>query len=255
MGLFRWLNNEAVGHDLIRLEVSMDYSEPITGRPGHDSKGRATVRWITLDPGIPPQRLHRYRAALIASLYAEVLIVNSETRLGLMSLVDKAVAKARHTMVIGEKNLGFDFDEWNIYVNGLGLMPIWPWVLMEADQFNDWLGFFPPATGNPKTYTATLRSEPPTRKAPAGLCALIDMPGPDLTKVCVPSAPLIASYDFGQDMNASGHLEHIVDICSLLEHVNRYYRTHGEFAVGTHALALASAMSALTESPRSDSTL
>lgn len=239
-----------MGRDLIRLQILMDYSEPITGTPGQKTSGLAAVRWSILDPSVPQETIEVYRAALITALYAEVLVIDADSRTELSARVDGAVKRWKLSGVKPER---LDFDPWSINVSGMGSVPLWPWRMMSPQSFEARVKFTRMAVGNPKTYTATLKADRPSRSHPAGLWAFTEMPL-GLGKVCVPSSPLIAAHAYGKEMIEAGRHDAVAPLCFLLEQVNRYYRALGKFPLGRQALALSEALAALEAAGRGTAT-
>jgi hypothetical protein len=233
MGFFRWLRGGTAGTDLIRIEIMMDYSGPIWG---NEDKGTAAIRWSMLASDLPEELLSPFRAALIALLYAEALVIQDVTRGQLGSCVNNAVHRFIQS---SDDTARLDFDEWNVKAGGK-LFPIWPWVIVDTDAFNQRILSTKPALGCPRTYTATLKAGPRTSSAPEGLWAFIEMPlGQELA--CVPSAPLIAAYSFG----ATNNRVIVSGLCVLLHNVNRYYQGLGRFPLGSYARAVAHGMAAV----------
>ena len=165
MGFFRWLRGGSAGTDLIRLEIMMDYSGPI--RRNEDT-GTAAVGWSTLAPDLPEELLSTFRAALIALLYAEALVIQDVTRAELLSNVDSAV----HQFLQSSENpVRLQFNDWNVKTGGM-LFPIWPWVIVDTDAFDQRILSTKPAMGCPRTYTATLKRGLRTSSAPGGTMGL-----------------------------------------------------------------------------------
>lgn len=233
MGFFRWLRGGSAGTDLIRLEIMMDYSGPIRGS---EAKGTAAVRWSTLAPDLPEELLSTFRAALIALLYAEALVIQDVTRAELLSHVDGAVHRFLQP---SEDPARLHFNDWNVKTGGM-LFPIWPWVIVDTDAFDQRILSTKPAMACPRTYTATLKKGLRTSSAPEGLWSFTEMPlGQELA--CVPSAPLIAAYSFG----AANDRLNVGGLCVLLHYVNRYYQGLGRFPLASYARAVAHGMAAL----------
>jgi hypothetical protein len=231
MGFLRWLRGGSAGSDLMRLEIMMDYSAPIRRQA---ATGAAAVRWSILAPNLPQDACHPYRAALIALLYAEALVIHAETQASLFSLVDAAVNK----YLKSSSPSCLTFDDWQLEVAGMA-MTLWPWHLMEPMPFEEQMCSHPAAVGNPKSYTAILKAGSPTRSAPEGLWSFTEMPlGQE--RVCVPSAPLIAAYAFGLESPP----EAVCRLCHFLYHVNRYYERLGRFPLASYAIALGEGMAA-----------
>lgn len=156
VGLMKRLRGASAGNDLIRLEILMDYSEPISLRQA--TTGTAAVRWSILDSSISQETLNFYRAALIALLYAEALVIQAETRPGLFSRVDAAATQ----YLVSTSPTSLTFDDWLLEVAGIAGMPgfagtLWPWQIIEPSAYQQRLLSHPPAHGCPKTYTAILK--------------------------------------------------------------------------------------------------
>jgi len=226
------------GTDLVRLELVMDYSVPIRRQEG---TGIAAVRWSTLAPGQPQHIVAFHRGVLIGLLYAEALVIHSETRIELMNLIERTLNRA-YLLAAREAtpSLGLDFEAWNLHVDGMTL-PLWPWRLVEPIDFDEWIRVHPPLPGNPTTYTATLKAGLRTRSFPDGLWSFTEMPS-GLERVLVPSAPLIAARAFA----AHSSSDERGGLCVLLHHVNRYYQRLGRFPSGpSYALALSEGLAVL----------
>lgn len=127
---------------------------------------------------------------------------------------------------------------------GVGLMPVWPWKIVEPKLFEDLIKLAPPAVGNPQIYTATLKSIVPISKPPEKMWAFTEM-GISQMKVCVPASPLIAAHAFMLESLAMSRFDSINFLFCLMDQVNRYYRKLGKFPVGRQSEALAHALAAL----------
>jgi hypothetical protein len=243
MGLIQWLSRRT-GFDLIRLEILMDYSNPIK-QPGTNSIGTAAVRWSTLSHELPPATADFFRAALIAALYAEVLVIDADNRTELTARVDTAYKRwIAQTNNEGKPTNQF-FDEWNTKVAGVGVMPIWPWRIVEPKVFEDMIKLVPPVAGNPLTYTATLKSISPVTKTsePDKVWAFTEM-GIAQMKVCVPASPLIAAHAFVLECFSENKFESVFLLFFLMDQVNCYYQKIGKFPIGKQSEALAAALAA-----------
>ncbi len=196
--------------------------------------GWAAIRWTTLDPSVTPDTLDYFRVALIAALYSEVLVIDSDHRADLSGLVAAAIDNWRVSDPNGTP-ANLEFQAWDRDVLGLGSMPLWPWQVVEPNGFDARMKVVPPAFGNPIIYTATLKSGPTTSRAPAGVWAFTEMPM-SLSKICVPSSPLIAAYAFGRESIATDRPEAIFPLCFLLDQVNSYYQELGNASASINQL-------------------
>lgn len=206
MGFLRWLRGGSAGTDMMRLEIMMDYSSPIQGQGG---LGTAAVRWSILARDLPPGVVDLFRAALITLLYAEALVIHSETRAALIAHVDAAVNRWMQSDPESDPEpVCLTFDDWRLSAASMAV-PLWPWHLVEPRHFDEAMRVTSPAVGWPKIYTATLKNGRPRTSAPDGLWSFTEMPlGQE--RVCVPSAPLIATYAFALETLTAGQRDVVV---------------------------------------------
>ncbi|HZX13473.1 MAG TPA: hypothetical protein VFF49_03650 [Thermodesulfobacteriota bacterium] len=245
--LFRWLTGASAGYDCLRLEILMDYSEPIRKR-GLDSLGLAAIRWTKIDENLlsTSERYNTFRGILVALHYAKILSAHDETRAELFSRTDEAVEQC----ILSEGKTSIDFKPWNLCIRdpvdivGDFTTPIWPWKVVDSEPIEECDPSFAPV-GYPKTYVETLKVGPKSRSAPGGFWSYLDMPmGGE--RVLAPASVLLAITTLSRELDDQNRQV----LAILLGYVNRYYGSPNHVSLASEAKAVATAMQAILSAGR-----
>jgi len=237
--LIRWLTGRFAGYDCLRLEILMDYSEPIRewGRP--DSFGSAAIRWIRIDDDLlsTSERYNFFRTILVALHYAKILSAHNETRSELFTRTEVAVEKC----MLSEGKTSVDFTPWDLHIRdpvgiaGDSTISIWPWKIVEPETIDAMRSFA--AVGYPKTYVETLKVGSKSRLAPSGFWSYLDMPiGGE--RLLAPASVLLAIKTLSLELVEQDRQS----LAILLWHVNRYYGSPDRISLASEAKAVTAAM-------------
>lgn len=243
------------GEECLRLQILMDYSDPIARDEGAEAFGTAAVRWSVLSDEFgnglhAASALHVGQAILITLLYAEMLTFaprgeawdteHTDNRLELFRRIQEAIGVCVKS------------DDWTELLlkawNTPDGFPMWPWHIREWNEvearrphaFADWA----PEQTLLKTYTATLWTGPATPLTPQGWTLTFQEPRDRNLSACLPAVPLVAMAAFMA--GAKGDNRSMLP--SLLRRVNLYYGSAGQTRRGMEAMAVRAALQTILNS-------
>ena len=241
MDLLKWLRGSSRGTDLIRLSIHMDYTDPIIVREPTNAKGMAAVQWHEVSSDAAQNKIF-LQIILIALLYAEVIVIDSDSRKKLVAFVSSAIERWHRRNVGSSGNQEFFIDKLTLPIFGIGQMPIWPWEIWEYPVFEALNRLRKGQLGIKKlrlvNYVVVLKTN---RREPAEFWSYTEIPISQ-AKTCAPSAPLIAIYAFIHEMQRAETPVFIDLLCMLLNEVHQFYLKLGMFPPGSQAIAVRHAL-------------
>lgn len=204
-----WLSRLAGLTEHLKLDVLMKFDV-------RSGQGVAALRWAIVRPHASLSD-EQCRIALVALLYARILVNHPETR---GELFERTAQAARRVL---QGDGGLTFEPWQLHVAGKDFS-IWPWVLTEAGRVTD-----------AKTYTATLQS---TAGGSLGIHLRMAF---GQERILAPSSALIAASGLATALNDSER----VRLAQVLLGINAHYGSPDSIGLGSERGALAAAMPAL----------